>query len=334
MTYEEIQQQLGIENKYSKWYLGIIKNAHEEVRIYDSKKYEHHHVLPKSIYPSFKELNENSWNGVYLTFREHFICHILIWKYFKTTKHTKNIFRMSKAIQSMNSWGKYNSKFYENNKQQLSMNMRTHLAKEWLVEELKSKNISSISNINNISISNIRYHINLYELEYIPNQQVYITEEWLKENLKNKTTSQIEDESKIRGETILAKAVKLNIPTPNKNKQKIIDINWLQEELKTKSLSEIIDDGKYKYDILMDRIKSNNLIIYKQTRTYRTSRSDKDKEKINIDIEWLMEKLKHLAPSQISNEYNYSINTIRNRIKKYDLIVHVKYPRNRRRRIS
>ena len=41
---------------------------------------EHHHILPKakSLFPQFSNLKENSWNGVFLTFENHYIAHSML----------------------------------------------------------------------------------------------------------------------------------------------------------------------------------------------------------------------------------------------------------------
>jgi len=60
---------------YIKQYILLIRNSKKRT-IYDKTKYEAHHVFPKSIY------GENN-NIVYLTFREHYIAHKLLWKFFR-----------------------------------------------------------------------------------------------------------------------------------------------------------------------------------------------------------------------------------------------------------
>lgn len=78
-----------IQNKYTKWYFNIIKNA--KSRTMPRSETEHHHILPRSIYPEYENLKENPWNGIYLTFREHLLCH---WMLFKMTegKHKSKMF--------------------------------------------------------------------------------------------------------------------------------------------------------------------------------------------------------------------------------------------------
>lgn len=41
---------------------------------------EHHHILPKSknLFPEYSNLRENPWNGVHLTYSNHYIAHSLL----------------------------------------------------------------------------------------------------------------------------------------------------------------------------------------------------------------------------------------------------------------
>lgn len=73
-----------IDNKYAKCYARIIDAAILLNRIRTDGYFEMHHILPKSkkLYPQFASLKDNPWNGVLLTPREHFICHLLLAKCF------------------------------------------------------------------------------------------------------------------------------------------------------------------------------------------------------------------------------------------------------------
>jgi len=91
--------ELFIKNKYTLWYLNIIENS-----ILDNRKktkqnyYERHHILPKSLFPEYKNLSENSWNCVLLTYKEHFLVHWLLTKMFENTNHKRKMFH---ALDSM-----------------------------------------------------------------------------------------------------------------------------------------------------------------------------------------------------------------------------------------
>lgn len=72
-----------------------------------------HHILPKAkdFFPQFKNLKENSWNSISLTYREHFIAHLLLHKAFKGTSQSIAFFNMSNFL------GKVNSKSYQEAKE-------------------------------------------------------------------------------------------------------------------------------------------------------------------------------------------------------------------------
>ena len=59
-------------SKYTTWYCSIISKAENREL---SAEYERHHILPRSIAPEYKS-DKN--NVVKLTYREHFICHMLL----------------------------------------------------------------------------------------------------------------------------------------------------------------------------------------------------------------------------------------------------------------
>lgn len=44
------------------------------------KDYHLHHICPKALFPMYKNLKRYSWNGVYLTPRQHFIAHLILAK--------------------------------------------------------------------------------------------------------------------------------------------------------------------------------------------------------------------------------------------------------------
>ena len=43
---------------------------------------DRHHICPKSsdLFPQFASFKDNPWNIIYLTIREHYIAHMLLWK--------------------------------------------------------------------------------------------------------------------------------------------------------------------------------------------------------------------------------------------------------------
>jgi hypothetical protein len=61
------------ENKYTKWYNNIIAKA--SARVTRAGYFEKHHIIPKSIGGT-----NDKCNLIYLTAKEHFICHLLLTK--------------------------------------------------------------------------------------------------------------------------------------------------------------------------------------------------------------------------------------------------------------
>lgn len=129
MQKQELQEKLGQETKYSKYYLLIIEKAKAENRKKLKKDnlnyiyYENHHILPKSIFPEYKDLKYNPWNGILLTAKEHFICHALIWKHYKKLELKKQELQMATAFQClryMSNGEKINSSLYQYFKHKLS----------------------------------------------------------------------------------------------------------------------------------------------------------------------------------------------------------------------
>jgi len=73
-----------ISNKYLKYYKLIIEKAKSQNRIKrkpsseDFIYYESHHILPRAMFP---EHQNDKWNKVLLTAKEHYICHRLLVKF-------------------------------------------------------------------------------------------------------------------------------------------------------------------------------------------------------------------------------------------------------------
>lgn len=61
-----------IENKYTKWYFSIVEKAKLRTSTEDTEK---HHIIPRSL-----DGSNSITNLVNLTFKEHFICHLLLTK--------------------------------------------------------------------------------------------------------------------------------------------------------------------------------------------------------------------------------------------------------------
>lgn len=112
---------IAIPNKYTKWYVSIIKSSttkfiiNPQVAITQNKRLakkqigyiEGHHIIPKSIMPAYADDN---YNIAYLSPKEHFIVHLLLTKMFEGKCKSKMIF----AFRRMNhgSPNRYKSKIY------------------------------------------------------------------------------------------------------------------------------------------------------------------------------------------------------------------------------
>lgn len=108
-------------NKYSKWYFLIILNAIERDHTSLSNK-EAHHYIPKSF---------GGTDTVFLTSKEHFLCHLLLARMFEGTKKSK----MCWAIMQMKGKRRYfNSLLYEASKKNLK---HTEETKQKLKEKRK-----------------------------------------------------------------------------------------------------------------------------------------------------------------------------------------------------
>jgi hypothetical protein len=73
-------------NKYFKWYIQIIFNSIYSNRPLFHREYEKHHILPKSCGGS-NEIN----NICILTYKEHYICHLLLTKFLLKYEHKRNM---------------------------------------------------------------------------------------------------------------------------------------------------------------------------------------------------------------------------------------------------
>ena len=66
---------------------------------------EKHHILPKALFPEYKSFKHNKWNKVYLTFRQHILCHYMLMKAFPSIDSMAYAFNMmatSKKLTKLN----------------------------------------------------------------------------------------------------------------------------------------------------------------------------------------------------------------------------------------
>lgn len=102
---------------YIKTYEKIIEKVKNEKRIKYHKLnknyiyYELHHIKPKSLFPELSNLKLNPNNGILLTAKEHFICHLLLQKIYGE--------KMIQAFLKMSGFGKYTSRSYDKKRNDL-----------------------------------------------------------------------------------------------------------------------------------------------------------------------------------------------------------------------
>jgi len=228
MQLTKLQDELGIKNKYSTTYFNIIYNAINNKK--DSTKFEYHHILPASIFPKYKNLKDNLWNGVYLTFKEHYICHLLLWKYFKSiNKPNKD---MTASLWCMSNNRRYNANQYSILKYNINESRKINIDINWLQNELKTKTILKIADESEYSYKLLYDRIKEYNLQIFVsgrnNVRIDINIDWLQKQLVGKTVLQISTEFNLSKPT-LRKRIKDNnliiYKTRNNNIDKLYIIN-------------------------------------------------------------------------------------------------------------
>lgn len=113
MTINTIKQ-ISLNNKYTNWYIQIILNAQKRASNRNSAKHllgyiEGHHIIPKSFNIDIKN------NIVYLTAKEHFVCHRLLSKMFTGSFKTKMAFAIFSFSRTSNNQSRIviNSRTYQ-----------------------------------------------------------------------------------------------------------------------------------------------------------------------------------------------------------------------------
>jgi len=132
---------------YTKIIEGSIKNIRKKLPKSNSNYvyYEFHHILPKSIYTSSANLKIHTWNGVLLTAREHFICHVLLMKHYIKIGYKGHSYKMTRAVTAMTLNGKYTSRLYE----KLKLNIQhSEITKEKISAAHKGKKLSESHKLN------------------------------------------------------------------------------------------------------------------------------------------------------------------------------------------
>jgi len=93
------------ETRYIRGYFNLIESCLKlDRKYYESKQrknpnykyYERHHILPKSLFPQYKDFNKQfKWNKVLLTAKEHILAHILLMKHYKEINYKNGLYKTS-----------------------------------------------------------------------------------------------------------------------------------------------------------------------------------------------------------------------------------------------
>jgi len=108
---------------YLNRYISFIQRCQAYNTTNPSQYMEQHHICPKAkdMFPEYKNLALHPWNRSILTYRQHIIAHILLYKVFGTQSQILSILRTSGQVHVKNFQLKsVNSRFIENAKIQLS----------------------------------------------------------------------------------------------------------------------------------------------------------------------------------------------------------------------
>lgn len=132
-------------NKYLKWYINIIKK-NKKNKIIHEVGYEIHHIIPKSCGG-----NNTNKNKVKLSFKEHFICHLLLTKIFANIDYH---YKMLCAFKYMNTKSKYTeyrtniigSKLYDTVNSEYSKILSDMMVKRFKNIDYKNNHILKIKN--------------------------------------------------------------------------------------------------------------------------------------------------------------------------------------------
>jgi hypothetical protein len=122
-----------LQNKYTRWYYNIIERARTRTLEGYSEK---HHIIPRSMGGS-----DGADNLVRLTAREHYICHLLLVKMVDGQDRSKLALAATKMWQKGKNQQRnyhFNSKVYENLKQQASAYLSELNCKRWQDPEYRA----------------------------------------------------------------------------------------------------------------------------------------------------------------------------------------------------
>ncbi len=142
-----------IKNKYYFIYFKIINKAVKKNRIKRNRNdlsyvyYEKHHMLPKKLFPRY---DNESWNIVLLTAKEHFVCHHLLVKMTSGYNKRSMIFAYNNMLQINNNQNRYNPNATQYAKiKQLAANATADVQIERWKKNDYSESITQMSKLKN-----------------------------------------------------------------------------------------------------------------------------------------------------------------------------------------
>lgn len=125
-------ESITLDNKYRSWYYNIIYRAKLRTEYFEG---EWHHIFPR-----FFGGDDNDSNLVKLTFKEHYICHLLLIKFTTGRQYYKSV----TAFWFMSHISRYNinvksSRLYENLKTQYKQDTSRRMKSMWKDEDFRSR---------------------------------------------------------------------------------------------------------------------------------------------------------------------------------------------------
>jgi len=143
---------LSNDGKYIKWYCSIITNAKNRVSRVSKKRnkrtlaidmvgdVEAHHIVPKCM---IVQGSKDAENIVYLSLREHFICHLLLPKMLIDKKH---VMQMLYAVRRLTNKHKYTSTAYAGLKSEYKIKHGLAMKELWKTPEYLAKQKEAVRN--------------------------------------------------------------------------------------------------------------------------------------------------------------------------------------------
>jgi hypothetical protein len=257
-----------IENKYTRIYYSIIENSKSRANTRADAKnilgyVEHHHVIPESFYKNRKRKGPKGWldgnpnrkeNLVFLTPREHFLCHLLLLKMCSNT----GLILMKYSFSALCNW-----KSSKNNRQ-YRVNSRWYekaklLSKEKTISEEGRKRISA-ANKGKITSEETKRKISQSKIGIKRSEE---TKKKIKEIMKNRPESVLEkirENNRSPERRLLASKIHKGKIISEKTKKKISEsrLKWGSENSKKWKLQT--PDNEVIEVVGLDRFcKNNNL---------------------------------------------------------------------------